>query len=1162
MHYVWRLSPLLLNILIVSCLEVCISSTFRGRLQTSNDFAAYAKVGTFTAPLGYLKSSDVRNLFFNCPCGLQNSSPLTDVKLANSDDATKWLSRGPNYKHPFIMCAKKEPVQKKRKIFSSRRKKKYLQKELKKKQNDQNVSSGSSSSEQINVPTSENGAETDDKSHGDADNISAVFVFGHQSSPLNQVNDNSVDTQYDVGGDAHPENIYDGVDVDRQTMAISMPHLGSGSSLPEGVHISKRRLHALEALFSDQHALKTRQIVSMFYHLLGSLNTELIDMFGDLRDSGPSVPHDSENDVSSTKTAAHRLNAVSNHNLLDGSGGSTTPDDINEDTTPLASIPQRQLDYDGLKWPFEGEDGSSALGNGSEDGDTVSRKHLGDNPSSVQTNLSRRDMRQLKHLKMLAQHEKLKLLKGIDHSRSVSAVFFSPENPSSADLSVPTKAERENQTTDNGLLKLSQPYNEAGDVMTTCKDDLNSRGKSTQAVPLVKLSSQQNEVARTRPNYDEYIAPYSVDAKDGGSTSTTNNRFDRFIVSIPKVQEVHVKTETKPNEDKSSQETDSVLFDIPVTMFSLRRGFLGTLYRTYLRPSLVSALEASFQVKLTAPCGIMDFDRLDLSAIANTGQLGLNIDRDELRKYLRNVVVHSHLTEGERDVIEYKGTAPDLPEATRLKIAQLLKWMKDEVFLRGGINILTTLLGRSPNLSELAFALGHDNPDQLEVTLDICSAYTQWSFEGLSNPLGEIILMKLESDWGIERKKKDGPLEIIDMHMCNTQAVVSNVLWRRMCSIHLNTLSSLGSRAVSQLYGAACSSARQDLLKAKLPEHLPMGRYRLARRAKALYEELCLLQGRVKQEFRKAGERGVTLYDGIYKNNPFVDRVLAVERAYSNVKEGSVDGFMRDRAHHDVLVKEMESRLEVSWGAICEAWNSLEVREVGTLAQESDPDMPSPFKRIPDRKRVFSYDELDEKEEPHEDVTVYSGTDSLRDIAWRKSLRMLAKEALDDRVARFVFMASLGLFTQGQWSHEELAKLLGFSSADVVNLIFCAARAHCHEYEVWRIKLKLPPYVDETRTFPMLLESLKFPPHRMPHHIAAATEKSINEFVDDSRMNAEAGLSPHPFQPSMKDRCKRLREIKPRMGTMKESLLKYRKNYASMQRVLEKSPLYYLAETS
>ncbi|GIX63041.1 uncharacterized protein BcabD6B2_24760 [Babesia caballi] len=972
-----------------------------------------------------------------------------------------------------------------------------------------------------------------------------------------------------------------------------------------GVTISKRRLHALETLFSTLKTLNTREIVSILYHLIGYVNTELTSLYDNLREVTEKDKEFKHANIVVTSTEV-------SESAAEQSGDTNHVSD--DAASPLVSDDHSA--FDGVNLPFDAD--SSYLEDTSQNddvsafGNTEVKGHWDDLENSG-TSLSRREVRRLRHMQMLAKHERLKLLRDMDRRKCISAVFF-PANDFSMDqpeafvehnageYQVPPssnagadsflKSGLEKATYDKIFVwKTSNDASGGSDGSGgECLSGLEAQ-PSGVLLHGTKVSNMPDDCKTKLDGGPDYALRPDSGVVPAAPAVDDNRRFESLVVAIPKpplkMQEngatkavpvtktgggcdlnTTEERDTPPGmysenvarsdgseervEKPPASQDPSTAFDIPVTIFSLRRGFFSTLYDKFLRQSLVSTLERAFDTKLENPCGVMDLKRLNLDSLAQTSSFEMRLDRDVLRQHVRNVVVRSRVEDGEKDAIEYTGTLYALPEEFRRKVAEIFKWVKDEVFLRSCVDVLTTLLGRAPTVSELAFSLGHDDPAKLELALGVCGSYTQRCFEGLANPMADVILLKLEAECGVERKRASGALELIDPYMYNTEAASVDALWQRMCSIHLNTISTQGDKALSQLYGVACSAARHDLLRAKLPEHLPIGKYQLARRATAVYKKLLGLQGRVASEVRKSLERGVPLPEDLYKTRPFAQRVMEVEQAYLRAAPDSAEATSRAQKLRCLIQEEMAAVLQVSWDAVQEALDAARVREISGPRIEGLPDRPSRFKRRrgPVGGHILDYDDLGEPEDPEclplKPWTVEHQSESMR----RKSLRMVAVEALDERVARFVFMAYLDLFTRGMGDSEELATALGLSGPDVTDFIFYAARAHCQWYEFWRIKLKLPPYVNELRHCPQVVAELELPDGALPHHIDAA--------VNGPRTRGRR--STRPVRPAMRDRYRRMRAIKPRLGTIRESLESYRKDFASLQRVLEQSPLYYLGD--
>ncbi|ORM41975.1 uncharacterized protein BXIN_1072 [Babesia sp. Xinjiang] len=975
--------------------------------------------------------------------------------------------------------------------------------------------------------------------------------------------------------------------------------------------ISNRRLHMIQSMFSEQQTGKVSDIVSTLHQLLGSVNTNLTHLY-EIGDD--TEERDQAKCVEEMSSSATHVDNSSDPepSVVDFDCPIVSDQDSGDSAGGLEH--QNPDSYDSLKWPFEmsspNEGGTYAdahartlveQGEGSEN-DTESPK----------VRLTKRELARIRHTQMLAKHERLKLLRSTNNKKTTFAVFFpATRNP---DVKAQTEYEASPPECQTECLSRELPSDASQSDLTekpiidTVDNMISTSGRGLNSVPsddsaerLSRLQTDDfeekggitNIFSMLNPdilraagvsNYSSLLLP---DDTTEAPPSEYDSRFESFVVSITKQPQNSGKGRTTKEKvaaaNKSGHGTSSVAsfdnligirksdgthdskvsleetevsdldqpsLEIPVTMFTLRRGFLKTVYDKYLKPPLVSTLERVFQTKLTSPCGIMDFDSLDLESLSKPRLKELRIDRSALRNHLCNVVVRSRLEQGD-SVIEYHGTSSALPKPIRQHVCQLFKWVKDDVFLSSWIKVLEELLGRTPSMSELAFTLGHDDPRQLEETIRVSRWHARRYFEAFALPIGKLILLKIESENQIKRKFRSGNLELIDPHMYNVEPISSEVLWHRISSIHLNTMSSQGDKVISQLYGVSCAAAKHEYLKAKLPDHLPFGKYRLACRARILHRELLLLRARIASEVRMSFQRGIPLPDDLYRDNPFAQRIMAIERAYIDVPEGSSDYAKRLTETKRVINEEMSARLEVPFEGILDALDSARIRESSGPKLVLNTDKPSRFRR----RRGFvgghllDYDKYEDYLTPECQPLKPWSLEYKRDSVLRRSLRMVAVEALDDRIARFVFMAYLRLFINGSWTGPELAEALGLSGPKVMDLIFYAARAHCQAYEAWRIKLKLPPYVNEAIKCPDLVPHIELPDGRLPHHLATLGHSIRRD-----------GRKSRPVRPAMKDRYKRMRTIKPRIGTMKDSLVNYRNNFASIQRVLESSPLYYLSE--
>ncbi|CDR94312.1 hypothetical protein, conserved [Babesia bigemina] len=1060
---------------------------------------------------------------------------------------------------------------------------------------------------------------------------------------LLQTRDNATVVEAEWSDDRAEEN----VDVVPEIIEPST-NTQEGSKAREGnvAAISNRRLHVLNSLFSDQHRIKTREVVSVLYQKLGSpyaniasLRDIIASRVGNANNAHRESLHFNEGtDVEHSEQHVYRCQGDSNAvSQSDGSNNVNSLSNRDGGDIVMGSAKSQQIGPGTVEQRNDQQ--------ATEDG----RAHeTRDNLEAASTSSMSSIPHPINDVQVLASNEQLNALQSMVRRKRISAIFLpvdgkipkpehdkveQPSHPKSKsddcagfiagdnvdssehcelfknnlpkekddhpvyDIGSTNAWDTDVGSTSTPVLEASVSTDES-DVLgnTPLEHTLNDLPQSSmQAIQTASESSgMTRSIIQDGSDRADYMFYRSRDDVAVNLASEYHHGFDCLLLSVPtKTKRSHKKKECQQielnkgglgeagnstvvqermpsststvddmrlsnsvnsrKEPEQSNQHDTIGFTIPVNMFTLPRGFLASLYKTYLRPSLISTLECAFNTNLEGPCGVMDLLTLGVDITKLICKSVGDIDRNTLRQHLRNVVVRSNFFEDDmKDTIYYEGEATELPRKVRHKLAKIFKLVKDEVVLRNSVDLLTTLLGRPPTIGEMAFSLGHDDPRKLEMSLSILTSYTKQCFELFSKSLGDVVLMKLESDAGFRRKYPRTPLTPLDPHMWKTHSIVKEMLWQRICSIHLNTLAAHGEKVVGQLYGISCSAARHDLLKAKLPEHLPIGTYRLAKRAKVLYTELFMLKSRIAYEVRRAAELGIPFNKDPYKDDHFAQRVVEVELANVNTKEGTAESGAKSVQIERLIEEEMSARLNVSMDAIQEALDASKIREISGPKIVAFSDKANRFKR---KRGLYvahlqDFDDFGVPEDPDTTPLKPWTMEYKRDSILRKSLRMVAVEALDDRAARFVFMAYLNLFLNTVWNAEDLTRALGLSGPDVLDLVFYAARAHCQEYECWRIKLKLPPYVNELSACPELVPKIELPTGKLPHHIASPKR---------SRRPRGANFS-RPVHPAMKDRYKRMRSIKPRIGTMKDSLAQYHKNFAAMQKVLEQSPLYYLSD--
>ncbi|KAK2194862.1 uncharacterized protein BdWA1_003656 [Babesia duncani] len=125
--------------------------------------------------------------------------------------------------------------------------------------------------------------------------------------------------------------------------------------------------------------------------------------------------------------------------------------------------------------------------------------------------------------------------------------------------------------------------------------------------------------------------------------------------------------------------------------------------------------------------------------------------------------------------------------------------------------------------------------------------------------------------------------------------------------------------------------------------------------------------------------------------------VLDLEVSYGDYVAGSVDDILRQEAHHELLMKSISDELEVSEDRIVEALEALDSKEVSLYTKIPPSEKPrriisdDPMTQTSGCKyygELFTYDVEDP---PEKDIG------NQRDYIIKRSLRMLAIEALDDQ---------------------------------------------------------------------------------------------------------------------------------------------------------------------
>ncbi|EDO07231.1 uncharacterized protein BBOV_IV008770 [Babesia bovis T2Bo] len=1014
-------------------------------------------------------------------------------------------------------------------------------------------------------------------------------------------------------------------------------------NLPPGGIVPKRKQHMLEALFSNSHGMNVGEITWALYKLMGTVTTELSNMY-DINDANyvsSSVPMGSD-------LEEHRLKTDSDtsHDGDEKVDATDIDKSMELHDSPLdnkrININEELADENPLT-PDASNDTPKHELHSEKDGNNIV------DPSITQTvgavsgmmNLSNRELSRLRHMKVLANKEKAKLISNLNHRKNIHAIFF-PTKDDESTLKVAEATNLDSILANQEPLNRQSPYGSGVSSFITpmtppmsvhshaqlmrklvdensdrLQDILNRRKISgyekmrsmmkavdaeEAALRFVKNSAgsmyPEDNVDTTLFNTNTipasvFNAPMNVTATDYGSPVSTllvsinkippkQLRKKRTDIATSHALTVSHETESgirepiknnkegldKGTEDTSFQGTDTLAqnneelehktnnesnttnavgtsLEVPVTMFTLERGFLKKLYDVHLRPRLVSTLKKIFGMELNINCGFMDFDKMEIGEIKYEREERKDIDKQAYKRHLRNVVVIPEIDEKEC-VIQYKGSSSPLPKRIRTRLMHTIKWIKDQVYFERSIYFMAAILGRAPTIYELAYMFGFDDLKQLQSVFSTSRYMVQMQFEDFAEPLADIIMSKVQAEHKVKRPRKDKHLEIQDPNILHTKAFTLDTLWEHLCSVELNTLSSHGNKAVAEIYGVVLASSSNEFLKSKLPADLPVGTYRLASRAQMQYLELVGILDKLLSHIHQAHRRGVTL-ESIY-NDEFSQRIYEIEREYINSLDDPVMVANRQMHLKNAIKKEMERRMEIDYDTIQEAITSS--RMSNTLGSQLGKTMKlkKRFKRY-ERGSLGGLTHVDVEDPVFPDELPSEPINPASDAYCRKAslircLRKIAVEAIDDRVARFIFMGELNLFIGDGWAISDMTTALGLSSDDVTNLIFQAALTHCFVYESWRIRLHLPPYDREydDYMFDWLADS---------HGIDMLERYLAKNGIPETTWSR---------QPDLTYRKYRMARIKPRMGTIKESLEYYRKHFEDIERILDESPISHLEE--
>ncbi|EKX74037.1 hypothetical protein BEWA_040750 [Theileria equi strain WA] len=662
------------------------------------------------------------------------------------------------------------------------------------------------------------------------------------------------------------------------------------------------------------------------------------------------------------------------------------------------------------------------------------------------------------------------------------------------------------------------------DNMNSPSSDSMSSKESRKLTNLKKYSKAlRNNLMHKVKRYNEISAIFL-----NNTEYSTEKDTNELVLSIP--SSILARLSQSPKYNSTIETTD-----YPISLITLKEGFLSKMYNMIVRPELIDIIEKLFFFRIDEPHGFMD--------TATTSEEIKPIPKEDIKN------AFDHL-EYRKNAKNTKNLSEYIPEKTRRMLAIIFKCAKDIVFMNSCSLLLEKIVGRPILDSELAYAFGYKSEDEFKKRIKNSQYELERRLDSFAIPLTDLIMDKIQND------TKD---KSIISAICSSYKDTVELIKQKICAVHLNLSEASYNSLASAIFAAGYTGGKREVLKASLPDHLPIGTLRLAKKALDTKEELTYKQRATIREIQFSKRLGVpyTEFD-----DDFTKTVANVELKYGKTERGSIKELLKKQEQKEIFDKELSKRLNTDLDRINEAINALECKVV------------SPYEKIPKearRKGPYSdtltgkmrgkkyYGDIDEIDIPD---PIEDDPNALREDVLNRSLRRLIIEALDDRIAKFVYMAAFGLFTRGVWTTDKLIESLNIQvDKEVLGFILYTSILRCQEYESWRIKLKLPPYVNEWDVDPRIIQHSRLDLSHIPHHLNAPIKEYVRRNLYPSYSWKTEGDNASKCGEIKNNRILRQKKIKPRMRSLEKILMNHKKEMYRMDKILESSPLNYLDDT-
>ncbi|UKJ88275.2 hypothetical protein MACJ_000719 [Theileria orientalis] len=638
---------------------------------------------------------------------------------------------------------------------------------------------------------------------------------------------------------------------------------------------------------------------------------------------------------------------------------------------------------------------------------------------------------------------------------------------------------------------------------------------------------------------------------------------ERLLLSIPSSELDRLSQSTKYKTEVEASEA-------PIQIISLSRGFFTKVYELVVYPYLSQVSEEEFDTKYEGKLGFMDY----VTSMYDKNKTYKEYDASQLYRFSIEEFDEVFANYSVASKKEFDTSV--FPERMLASLSQMAKCVKDLVYFNSCLLLLKQILGRKPNDLEILYSFVPD--DKSEEHKQEEQEQSDWHM--MSNKLVDVITY---SESEISHRLDTFFLSFVELVLIKFKKKLKSksryyrmilkcvpdgisAMRTRMFVVHPRVIKALKKNFILHLFKLCYDEVKTSALKNSLPLHLPLGTFRLARKALKMRSYLSAIKKVVLLEYKNdpSGYRNVELEkfvkDLVEKNKsrvPFdsqtyeeyVKGLLELERQYERRKGHKESNQFMKRQQQQKLLQETTAKiLNVTVERVAEAIDAYRTKEV-TATQK----MPTYMRRrrgVTTSEQPLSsyYGDMKEDEMYREDFT----SDYEEEAEYRRMMRKLAMEALDDRLAKLLFMSHNNLFLDHKPDYDEVIAHLNIPRKTADFIVFTAT-LQCKEYEVWRIKLSLPDY-----HFPRPTSRVDTGMTRPEREGASVSNPRLKEPVYVSEFNYDPNtlFPPHKPKKGKRDMFRRMKSIKPNLSTVNDLLLNYKRNYKEYEKILERSPLY------